>query len=113
VHIGHVVWLVTAPALLLSLPLAGQTLPARPVPFEDPVRGGSWKDGELVLGKTTLAGARRMLANAVSADNPRLMPEPVGTGAEGAALEALCRRSCAIGQHWLADSDGVLIDIHE
>ena len=49
----------------------------------------------------------------IGADNPRLLPEPVGTGAEGAALESLCRRSCAIGQHWLADSDGVLIDIHE
>ncbi len=42
--------------------LHAQTLPARPVPLSEPVRGGSWKDGELVLGRTTLAGARRMLA---------------------------------------------------
>ena len=26
-----------------------QTLPARPAPLNDPVQGGSWKDGELVL----------------------------------------------------------------
>lgn len=38
-----------------------QTLPARPVPLSEPVRGGNWKDGQLVLGRTTLAGARRML----------------------------------------------------
>lgn len=38
-----------------------QTMPARPVPLNEPVRSGSWKDGELTLGKTTLAGARRML----------------------------------------------------
>src|SRR6266436_1862686 len=48
----------------------------------------------------------------IAADNPRLMPEPVGTGAEGAALENLFHRSCPLGQHRLADSDGVLIDIH-
>jgi hypothetical protein len=42
--------------------LEAQTLPARPVPLNEPVRGGTWKDGELVLGRTTLAGARRMLA---------------------------------------------------
>jgi hypothetical protein len=70
----HVARLVLAPALLVSLPLAAQTLPARPVPFEEPVRGGTWKDGELVLGKTTLAGARRMLANAVGPDNPSQIP---------------------------------------
>ena len=33
---------------------SAQTLPARPVPLGEPVRGGSWKDGELVLGRTTL-----------------------------------------------------------
>lgn len=38
-----------------------QTLPARPIPLGEPVRGGNWKDGQLVLGRTTLAGARRML----------------------------------------------------
>ncbi len=46
-------------------------------------------------------------------DNPRLAPEPVGTGAEGAALEKLFERSCPFGQHRLADCDGILIDIHE
>ncbi len=71
--------------LLLVLCNAGaalaQTLPARPVPLGEPVRGGSWKDGELVLGRTTLPGARRMLAGTDSvavrpaADgNPRRLP---------------------------------------
>lgn len=41
--------------------LAAQTLPARPIRLGEPVQGGSWKDGELVLGRTTLPGARRML----------------------------------------------------
>jgi len=54
--------LAALPLLFGGLPaLAAQTLPARPVPLNEPVRGGNWKDGELVLGKTTLAGARRML----------------------------------------------------
>ncbi len=49
----------------------------------------------------------------IAADNPRLAPAPVGTGAEGAALAEMCRRSCPIGEHLLADCDGILIDIHE
>lgn len=58
-------------ASLLLFPLAlamaastasSQTLPAHPVPMGEPVRGGNWKDGQLVLGRTTLAGARRMLS---------------------------------------------------
>lgn len=72
VHLARLTWAV---ALLLSVPLAAQTLPARPVPMEEPVRGGTWKDGELVLGKTTLAGARRMLSEAASTENPRKLPE--------------------------------------
>jgi hypothetical protein len=48
----------------------------------------------------------------IAADNPRLAPEPVGTGAEGAALAELFKRSCPFGEHRLADCDGVLIDIH-
>jgi predicted enzyme related to lactoylglutathione lyase len=44
-------------------------------------------------------------------DNPRLAPSPLGTGAEGAALLKLVQRSCPLGQHHLADCDGVLIDI--
>ena len=47
----------------------------------------------------------------IAADNPRLAPEPVGTGAEGGALEQLFHRSCPLGEHRLADSDGILIDI--
>jgi hypothetical protein len=62
--------LVLVPARALS----AQTLPARPIPFEEPVRGGTWKDGQLVLGKTTLAGARRMLA-AANPENPSRLPE--------------------------------------
>lgn len=57
-------------SIVLLVPLAlgltaqsasSQTLPARPVPLSEPVRGGNWKDGQLVLGRTTLDGARRML----------------------------------------------------
>ena len=47
----------------------------------------------------------------VAADNPRLAPEPVGTGAEGKALLELFRRSCPLGQHHMADCDGTLIDV--
>ncbi|MGH9594032.1 MAG: VOC family protein, partial [Bryobacteraceae bacterium] len=47
----------------------------------------------------------------IAADNPRLAPEPV-TGAEGGALAELFRRSCPLGEHRLADCDGVLIDMH-
>jgi hypothetical protein len=48
----------------------------------------------------------------ITAENPRLAPEPLGTGPEGEALAKLFRRSCPLGDHHLADSDGVLIDIH-
>ena len=47
----------------------------------------------------------------VAGDNPRLRPNPVATGKEGAALDALFERSCAMGQHRLADPDGILIDV--
>lgn len=62
-------------ALIAPATVAGQTLPARPVPLEEPVRGGTWKDGELVLGRTTLSGARRMLADAAGPEGPRRLPE--------------------------------------
>jgi catechol 2,3-dioxygenase-like lactoylglutathione lyase family enzyme len=45
-------------------------------------------------------------------ENPHLAPEPLGKGAESKALHELCRRSCPLGHHWMADSDGVLIDVH-
>jgi len=47
----------------------------------------------------------------IADDNPRLAPAPVGTGKEGAALEKLFERSCSLGQHCLADPDGILIDV--
>ena len=47
----------------------------------------------------------------IADDNPRLAPSPVGTGPEGAALEKLFARSCSLGQHCLADPDGILIDV--
>ena len=37
-------------------------------------------------------------------------PAPM-TGPEGKALERLFRRSCPLGQHQMADCDGILIDI--
>jgi hypothetical protein len=40
-----------------------------------------------------------------------LSPAPLGTGAEGKALLELFRRSCPLGQHQMADCDGVLIDV--
>lgn len=48
----------------------------------------------------------------IAAENPRLAPEPVGSGPEGEALAKLFERSCPLGEHRLADCDGVLIDIH-
>lgn len=63
--------LILLPPCLLPVGLAAQILPARPVPLEEPVRGGTWKDGQLVLGKTTLAGARRMLPTGPSTESPR------------------------------------------
>ena len=47
----------------------------------------------------------------IAADNPRLSPAPLDTGAEGAALAKLFERSCPLGQHRLADPDGTLIDV--
>src|SRR6202023_1553306 len=49
----------------------------------------------------------------IAANNPLLAPAPVGTGAEGKKLLELFRRSCPLGQHHLADCDGVLIDVAE
>ena len=46
----------------------------------------------------------------VAANNPRLAPAAF-TGSEGEALLALFKRSCPLGQHQLADCDGVLIDV--
>ena len=48
----------------------------------------------------------------IAAENPRLASEPMGTGPEGEALAKLFRRSCPFGEYHLADSDGVLLDIH-
>jgi len=63
--------LVPLTLAITAISAAGQTLPARPVPLSEPVRGGNWKDGELVLGKTTMAGARRMLAGVPTAPMAR------------------------------------------
>ncbi|HXW97911.1 MAG TPA: hypothetical protein VEI47_10015, partial [Gemmatimonadales bacterium] len=67
--------LTLAAGLLAPAALTSQTLPARPVPFEEPVRGGNWKDGELILGKTTLAGARRMLAPSAGPESTHRIPD--------------------------------------
>ncbi len=47
----------------------------------------------------------------IAADNPLLAPAPLGTGAEGKKLLELFRRACPLGQHQLADCDGVLLDV--
>ena len=49
----------------------------------------------------------------IADDNPRLAPAPVGSGPEGGPLAKLFERSCPLGQHRLADCDGILIDIHD
>jgi catechol 2,3-dioxygenase-like lactoylglutathione lyase family enzyme len=47
----------------------------------------------------------------IAANNPLLAPAPLGAGVEGNALLELFRRSCPLGQHQMADCDGVLIDV--
>lgn len=47
----------------------------------------------------------------IAANNPLLAPAALGTGDEGNKLLELFRRSCPLGQHHLADCDGVLIDV--
>jgi len=47
----------------------------------------------------------------IAADNPLLAPYPVGTGAEGKAHLEMFRRTCPLGQHHMADCDGILIDV--
>jgi hypothetical protein len=59
--------IAVVPIMFGAASATSQTLPARPVPLNEPIRGGTWTDGELILGKTTLAGARRMLAPADTA----------------------------------------------
>ncbi len=46
----------------------------------------------------------------MAANNPRIAPASF-SGPEGEALLALVQRSCPLGQHVLADCDGVLIDV--
>jgi catechol 2,3-dioxygenase-like lactoylglutathione lyase family enzyme len=55
--------------------------------------------------------ALRQDVERIGADNPRLAPEPLGTGAEGNALQNLFRRSCPCGHHQMTDCDGTLIDV--
>ncbi len=74
-RLGLIARIVVISGCSTPLGLAAQTLPARPVPLEEPVRGGTWKDGQLVLGKTTLAGAKRMLASAPSREAPRMLSD--------------------------------------
>lgn len=47
----------------------------------------------------------------IAGDNPFLTPSPVGTGAEGAARLELFKKSCPLGQYFMADSDGVLLSV--
>lgn len=46
----------------------------------------------------------------MAAINPRLAPAPF-SGPEGGKLLELFKRSCPLGQHQLADCDGILIDV--
>jgi len=59
-------------------------------------------------------GERRGVQGRRQADRRRQSPAgaaPVGTGKEGAALARLFARSCSLGQHCMADPDGILIDV--
>lgn len=47
----------------------------------------------------------------VAADNPLLTPSPLSTGSEGAARFELFRKSCPLGQYFMADSDGILLSV--
>ena len=49
-------------SLAATSPGAAQTLAAKPAVFADPVPGSDPSKGELVLGRTTLAAARRIFA---------------------------------------------------
>src|SRR3954451_12671759 len=46
----------------------------------------------------------------LSANNPRIAPASF-SGSEGEALLNLFKKSCPLGQHQLADCDGILIDV--
>ncbi|HSR56504.1 MAG TPA: hypothetical protein VLN73_09675, partial [Alphaproteobacteria bacterium] len=45
--------------------------------------------------------------------NPHLRPVGVGIGKEGTARLDRFKATCPLGDYHMADSDGVLIDIHE
>jgi len=49
----------------------------------------------------------------ISERNPHLAPRPFGIGKESAARLELAKASCPLGAHYLADPDGVLIDLCE
>ncbi len=51
----------------------------------------------------------------VTARNPRFRPSNtvVGRGKEGAGRLAMFKRTCPLGRHHLADSDGLLLDVRE
>ncbi|MFL5516180.1 MAG: hypothetical protein ACJ8DJ_08485 [Gemmatimonadales bacterium] len=63
-------WLLPVFTLVMSLaatlPLAAQTLRAKPAVFADPVPGSDPSKGELVLGRTTLTSALRIFAERLS-----------------------------------------------
>jgi catechol 2,3-dioxygenase-like lactoylglutathione lyase family enzyme len=74
---------------------------------QDPARTGLDHIGF----KVESVGTFKADVERICADNPRLTPSPVHSGKEGAALDKLFERSCAMGQHRLADPDGILIDV--
>lgn len=75
-----------AMSLAATLPLAGQTLAAKPAVFADPVPGNDPSKGELVLGRTTLAAALRIFAvplgDTVSAPRRKANPDTLPRNTE-------------------------------
>jgi hypothetical protein len=64
-----------------------------------------------VFGMRTSDKTRTASAQTVGDGYVGLNINPVGTGAEGNAHLEKFRRTCPLGQHHMADCDGILIDV--
>ena len=68
--------IISALAVIISLatltPAHGQTISARPALFKDPIWGVDPKQGEVVLGRTTLKAALRIFAVELEEDSVRV-----------------------------------------
>jgi len=70
--------------------------------------------GTLTISDTGIGMDRQELIDnlgTVARSGTRAFVERLAEGKEGAALARLFERSCSLGQHCLADPDGILIDV--